>query len=696
MLLIHLLAQAAAAATPEAIATAPAAPGVQAQAAQTQGVISYPAAFFAGPQVANASEMLGRVPGFSLDTGDEVRGFEGAAGNVLVDGQRPASKTDNLEEILRRIPASQIERIDIIRGGAPGIDMQGKSVLANVIKKGGGGFRGLFAVADNHLWDGRDMHGMRLELSGGDGVRTWEATARYGYGNDDGGEFGPLVRILPDGTISRRADVKSESDGLQQVLTAGYSQPLFGGRVSVNGRAFWDSWKSEERDHYTDPASLGDAVSVDPYDNFESELGGRFSRDFGAKTKLEVVALRNDQDQHSFDLFQFGGDTSEFRNQRKLSETIGRAVLKHQRSSKLSFEVGGEGAFNDLDTHSQAFENGVDAPLPAADVVVKETRGEGFVKATWRPTAKWTVDGALRYEASRITSDGDVVLEKTLGFLKPRLAASWAPVENTQLRFRVERVVGQLNFDDFVAGADFAQGTGVTAGNPDLDPEQAWVAEAALEQRFWKGGAITITYRHSELKDVVDRGPVRLDQTDPATGVVTTIFFDQPTNIGDGAKDELSGSLNLPFDHFGWKGALLRGEVSKRWSKVTDPTTLTSRSISKLRPLEWEAHFSQDLPRSGTSFGFDLYGGWSQTSYRFNYISEVKLHNAYLVAFVEKRLQPDLALRVELGNLTERGIRIATHVYDGPRGANPLLFTDDRDLTPGRNIYIRVRKTFGG
>ena len=49
-----------------------------------------------------------------------------------------------------------------------------------------------------------------------------------------------------------------------------------------------------------------------------------------------------------------------------------------------------------------------------------------------------------------------------------------------------------------------------------------------------------------------------------------------------------------------------RGEINKRWSKVTDPTTLTGRRISRLRPLEWEAHFSQDLPRYQTSFGFDL------------------------------------------------------------------------------------------
>ena len=68
--------------------------------ADASGVISYPPAFFAAQNPNSALEMVGRLPGFSLDTGDSVRGFEGAAGNVLLDGQRPSSKSDSLDVIL--------------------------------------------------------------------------------------------------------------------------------------------------------------------------------------------------------------------------------------------------------------------------------------------------------------------------------------------------------------------------------------------------------------------------------------------------------------------------------------------------------------------------------------------------------------------------------------------------------------------
>ncbi|WP_304179724.1 Plug domain-containing protein, partial [Phenylobacterium aquaticum] len=118
-----------AAATPQAAALPVAAP-----VAATQGISTYPASFFAASGANTAADMVSRLPGFSLDSGDSVRGFEGAAGNVLIDGSRPASKTDNLDEILRRIPANRVDHIEVIRGGAPGIDMQGKSILANVVR----------------------------------------------------------------------------------------------------------------------------------------------------------------------------------------------------------------------------------------------------------------------------------------------------------------------------------------------------------------------------------------------------------------------------------------------------------------------------------------------------------------------------------------------------------------------------------
>src|SRR3954464_12348686 len=161
-----LLAALAAAQAATAAAPDPAAPVVApAEQVATQGVIPYPAAFFASAQPNTAFEMIQRLPGFSFEGGDNVRGFSGAAGNVLIDGERPTSKSDNLESVIRRIPASQVERIDLIRGGAPGIDMQGKTVIANVIRKKEAAVTGLVAYSHISAYDGRQAPQARIEGS---------------------------------------------------------------------------------------------------------------------------------------------------------------------------------------------------------------------------------------------------------------------------------------------------------------------------------------------------------------------------------------------------------------------------------------------------------------------------------------------------------------------------------------------------
>jgi hypothetical protein len=77
-----------------------------AQAESTQpGTLTYDSAFFAEARPNTAYEMIGRLPGFSFTDVGSARGFAGTAGNVLINGQRPTSKTDTLQSILTRIPA---------------------------------------------------------------------------------------------------------------------------------------------------------------------------------------------------------------------------------------------------------------------------------------------------------------------------------------------------------------------------------------------------------------------------------------------------------------------------------------------------------------------------------------------------------------------------------------------------------------
>ncbi|HXA41258.1 MAG TPA: TonB-dependent receptor, partial [Phenylobacterium sp.] len=391
---------------------------------------------------------------------------------------------------------------------------------------------------------------------------------------------------------------------------------------------------------------------------------------------------RQDKHEKYADAFDTPTDAQVFRQDTTTSETILRGVVKFQQKPRLSWEAGAEGAYNSLENHILFSDNGVFTKLPAADVQVDEKRGEVFGKTVWRPFSTLTVEGAVREEGSQISSSGDVNLSKTLYYTKPRLAVTWAPDADDQIRFRYEREVGQLDFTAFVASTTLTAGV-VTAGNPNLVPQQDWASEIAYERHFWGGGGLVLTLRHLQITDAIDRAPVRAPD-----GSV----FDAPANIGDGSENDALVNLTLPLDKLGLKGAVIRGEYTRRWSQVTDPTTGRKRGISGEHPADWEAHYSQSVGRF--LYGVDAYGGWQRRYYRFNAIQIDKLQT-YVTPFAEWKPNPKLSWRIELDNVTARGFKHTFESWNGPRDRFPLALVEQTSVHPGRVIYIRLRKTFG-
>lgn len=667
-----------AAGQPEAAAAVQPAPAPQ-QATQnaTQGVISYPASFFAAAQPNTAMDMIDRLPGFSFAGGDSVRGFAGGAGNVLIDGQRPTAKNDSLGNILRRIPATQIERIDLIRGSAPGIDMQGQTILANIVRKGGVQSTGVFAVAGNFMHDDREVYAMRIEGSRRNNGRTLEGGLFMGGFVDDGAGDGPITRRDAQGRIISQDRIDTEGDGQDTILTGAFETPLAGGKFKINGQLH------NNRFYYDELLPGIDGVQRDHDEQNRGELGLRYDRPLTSTLALESLLL---QQLKSFDytsLYKEPGSITVYENERTTGETIGRAVLRWNKSSTLSFETGIEGAYNWLDSESAYSENDTPIELPAANVKVNEKRGEIFANTTYKPWSPLTLEAGVRMEGSRLESSGDVDLEKTFTFIKPRAVATWSPNALNQLRVRVERQVGQLNFNDFTASSALSTGV-ISTGNPNLEPEHAWVFEAAYERRFWGNGAIVFTARHFEVTDAIDRAPIFT-----ATGA-----FDSPANIGDGTKDEFEARLTLPLQKLGVTGGLLKGKLTYRDSQVTDPTTGEERELSDYRPVEYELNFTQDLSKYKVNWGVNVFSQWRETFYRFNQIQTYKL-KTWVHPFLEYRPKPDLSIRFEIPNATARGFKQIRQVYAGPRNTSPLSFEEVRDLEFGRSFYIRLRKTWG-
>ncbi|EJL31586.1 outer membrane receptor protein [Caulobacter sp. AP07] len=471
--------------------TAPSAPAPLDDASQ-RGVLVFTPDFFAAQRPNTALDMVDRVPGFTTDDGSGARGFEGAVGNILINNNRPASKNDAGTDVLSRTPANRVDRIELIRGGAPGIDMQGYSVVVNVILKKGAS-RQQVATWNATLFDGNhDVYGGNYQFTATNGDRTWGVLLSDGTSTSDSNGVGRSVRRDGAGVLLRDEAYANDGWGGGDSARLNYSGPVGGGKLEATaqyGIHDWEEWQRTESQ-----AALRRSDYAE--DTRSGELGLTWIRPLKPRWTLETRAIH--QFEH-FDEVSTGGDTvggvaspeQRFTAKGDSSESILRALVRHERSAALTLEAGGEVAYNMLDTHQAFTEGGAPVFLPSASVKVEELRGETFAKGTWRVNPKLTLEGGLRLETSTIKQSGDAALEKSFFFAKPRFQATWTPKANNQLRFRFERELGQLDFRDFAASAAFDDGA-VYGGNVDLVPEQRWISELTYERRFWGEGIVTI------------------------------------------------------------------------------------------------------------------------------------------------------------------------------------------------------------
>jgi outer membrane receptor protein involved in Fe transport len=653
----------------DAAAGAPAAPN---------SVIPYPASFFADQRPDTAYDMVQRVPGFTFDDGSAVRGLAGAAGNVLIDGQRPSSKTDDLVAILRRIPAAQVARIDLIRGGQTGIDMQGKAVVANVIRKSDHGGSGAASIGQFTTGDGYTDPQGRLEGTwrGSDQRLDGSLSSVKGHDGSNGNGFrrifGPTGETL-DSSTSRNA-----APNWQYLATGAYERPWLGGRIRFNLLLEDQPYRLDAADDFAVAGRQRERMRQDAAD---AELGLRYTRDLTRAFSLEAFGLQHLNKTGVDSVFATPSDDQHFSLASTGGESIGRGVLHWRRSAALTLDAGGEYAYNWVQTRTSFSDNGSAISIPAANVRVQEGRAEVFGTATWRALASLSIEAGVRVETSTISSSGDVTLSKTLTFPKPRLLVTWSPTTVDQVRLRIEREVGQLDFASFAASASL-NGTGVIAGNPDLTPQQDWAYEATYERHFWKDGVISLTARRLQLTDVIDRAPVFTP-----SGV-----FDTPANIGDGTETDIEASFSLPLQRFGITGGLLRGQGTWRDSSVRDPTTHAERRISGQHAADVGVHFTQDLPRWNLVWGANWSTPFHERFYRFGEIDSNHQNPSWDI-FADYKPRPDLTLRVQLYNLSHYDVE--REVFAGVRGRDPLRFRDFQRREFGPVLFTRLRKTFG-
>ncbi len=667
-------------------------------------LVSYPAEYFARYQPATALDMVRQIPGFQIDNGLSIRGFSESVGNILINDKYPSAKQVSPSSIISRIPASQVERIELIRGQIRGIDLQGQAVLANIIL--------LTDVPASIQWEYSLQHSStsylrsQLNASFTDRFRNIDYSLGIEAWRNTSGEEGPEQVFDGAGNlVEKRVDDLIE-DGLNlRGLFLNASTWLGDTFIQTNtkiGRIRGAERLTSTRTP-TAPGSLTEEQRI-KYSEFHPSIEQgidaerRFSDDLVAKAILlftrDNIQLITRQTNitlpDTLTLFR--------RSDSKIIEKEGIARLELDWSGiedhSLQFNM--EGAINTLDGFlSQTRDTGagpVVIDIPGANSRVEEIRGDFLLKDTWQ-MGNVELDYGLGAEVSTIKQSGDVDLERTLFYLKPQATLTYTSSSSHLVKVQLIRDVSQLNFNDFVSAAVF-EDDDLALGNPDLKPERTWISEISNEWRPGQDSVYTLSLYYHRINDVEDLLPLTDD-------------FEVPGNISDGSRWGLRFESTMPLTWLGLENAKLDFKVRWQDSSVTDPVTGNSRPLTASGffsgppniPFDSENKYAfdlayrQDFQQANVAWGWDI--GEQAKRPRFK-VNELEVFNEGLETniFIETTRWLGIKTRLEGSNLLDYNeIRDRT-IYTGGREVSPVESRILRERQAGWRVTLFLSGNF--
>lgn len=621
-----------------------------AQTAGAQGQLVYPAAFFATFSPANALEIVNRVPGFVLEEVDEdIRGFSQAAGNVVINGQRPSSKSETVDIILSRIPANRVLRVEVGSGERFGSEYSTKAQVLNLVLSEAGGIGGTVEASVKRDFTGRYFPAGSASALVKRGHSSFNLSASLT--NEQSADGGPdTIIVLPGGALRESRVKLNRQKEPYASLSASWSFDDGANRTAhLNGRYSRD-WFSLDQTNMVSPvgAAIRNDTLTQRYDRRDFEIGGDVTRPLaGGGIKLIGLVTRRHRDNDDVALFRPGGvmsGGSEQSLEDESEESLLRLVWNRANLRGWSVELGGEGVLNKLDSDVGLFSVAADRTrtridLPIDQAVVREKRGEIFVNAGRPLTSQLRLDLGLTYETSRLTVRGDARADRSLNFLKPKMTLDWRSGKGWHVQLSLARTVAQLQFEDFISSVTLSSEQ-VEGGNANLVPQRAWELLATIERPILGNGLIKIELGHNRISKLQDRVP-------------TPEGFDAPGNLGSARQWIARAKIDAPLARFGVKGGRLTLYGSYVGNSVNDPYTLRRRPFSENRAFLYEIEFRQDLGHF--AWGVEAEGFTHATNFRRNELDRFS-EQPTVDIFAEYRPSAQTTLSLTLGNILQARI----------------------------------------
>lgn len=555
--------------------------------------------------VMTIGEVLGKLPGVEVKgDGHRARGMSRDSVQILVDGERPAGGSRIVAGVVGRLPAGELERVEILRGSSAEYG-GAAAVTVNLVMK-------------------KPVSKRATAVKVAAGMNGNEPTGQFTW-TENGGEGGfawtlPVTLNMhrrPAGSVIER---RNESAGVTVLHEQDKDEGLFTFREFVmSPRMTWkqssDSLtvapllfdglgkrNSDMTQTAASPASSsnmvnnGDRISREEMRRRlqrlrvegekhlgESKLSGRVSLNHGTRD-VNTVRLSHDAvgtaSTRTDDTASNENETSmAFRLDRPLGEQHLLAVgLEHALLKR-----------SDTQTFSGVTSNYAD----------RERQSILWLQDDWMLTDKTTFTYGLRGERVDLDSGTNA---RQHGQVMPSLAIRYAPQEQWLLRSSLGAGLKLPRLDEISDAATLSVATNTpteadSRGNPNLRPERSVNFEAVLECYLPdNAGVFGINFYARNTQDFTERR-VQLEGTR---------WVDRPQNEGSARHWgwEIDGKVRT--DNYGWKGATIKAHLTLPHATVNDARLGVSRMARDTPKYIFSAGLDENLPKLKSSYGVSL------------------------------------------------------------------------------------------
>jgi outer membrane receptor for ferrienterochelin and colicins len=596
------------------------------------------------------SDVMSKLPG--VDAGSpgadgsmamKARGMTRDSVQMYIDGERVAGNARMAQAMVGRLPSTELERVEIIRGASAEFGGSAPLTVNLVFKKA------------------RSKESTALKAA--IGLRNEEPNTQFSLtqgGGDNGFSWMLPLTINHHGMPSGREVERRDSTGTNQVDKEN-------GRTTINEFVFSPrlSWKSGS-DSLTVAPSLFRA-----YGHLVNDMTRR---------DLAVPAssgTRHDDETNSTAFNRLRVDGEILRDSTKYSGRLAWSEGERKADMRRDFQ-----GFGGLPTRSVEERKRAESDLNASlrvdrpfgqhllalaveeaehrrDDSLHGTTGNqvhsgwdrqwtAWVQDEWSPNAATTLTGGLRGESIRYSADGQA---RQYNELLPSLALRWEPVQRWVFRTSLGAGIKAPKLEELLNQPVYSVSSNTPLepdrrGNPNLKAERSVNFEAVLEHYLpGEAGVIGLNVYARQTEDFIER---RTQQEGAR-------WVERPWNEGTARHwgVELDGKLRA--DSLGWRGATFRAHLTVPRSAVDDSRLGITRAARETPRYQLSAGYDQTMGE--LSFGTSVQYFSRVVTEIVSEQRSVTRDRTMLDAYVVQRLSPKFNLRLSLQNLLQTQTR---------------------------------------